>query len=67
VKDQFDFMYDESSREGGRIMAITIHPWMSGQPHRIKYLEEALNYIGKHADVWNATGYDIMQEWKNQQ
>ena len=67
VKDQFDFMYDESSREGGRIMAITIHPWMSGQPHRIKYLEEALNYVGKHADVWNATGYDIMQEWKNQQ
>jgi allantoinase len=67
VKDQFDLMYDEAGREGGRIMAITIHPWMSGQPHRIKYLEEALNYVGKHAGVWNATGYDIMQEWKKQQ
>lgn len=67
VKDQFDHVYAESKNQGGRIMSITIHPWASGQPHRIKALEEALWYIGTHNDVWNATGAEIMQAWKDQQ
>ena len=67
VKDQFDHVYAESKNQGGRIMSITIHPWASGQPHRIKALEQALEYIGTHHDVWNATGVEIMEAWKDQQ
>lgn len=67
VKDQFDHIYRESEGSGGRIMALTIHPWASGQPHRIAALEEALNYIGSHESVWNATGEEIMLAWKSQQ
>ncbi len=67
AKDQFNFLLNEASKYGGRIMAITIHPWASGQPHRIKALEEVLNYFSESKEVWNANGYEIMKTWKNQQ
>ena len=36
-------------------MAIAIHPYISGQPHRIKYLEAVYDHINRHAGVlhWN--------------
>ncbi|MDP6574560.1 MAG: polysaccharide deacetylase family protein [Rhodospirillales bacterium] len=67
VKDQFDFLYREAAEAGGRIMAITIHPWMSGQPHRIKALESALAYVAGHDGVWSATGAEILASFKEQQ
>ncbi len=67
VKDQFDTLYAEAGAQGGRIMALTIHPWMSGQAHRIGFLEEALDYLASKSDVWSATGSEIMDAWKAQQ
>ena len=67
AKDQFNFLLQETKKQGGRIMAITIHPWASGQPHRIKALEEVLNFFSESNDVWNASGYEIMKHWKEQQ
>lgn len=67
VKDQFDFLYREAADQGGRIMAITLHPWMSGQPHRIKSLERALAYVAGHDGVWSATGAEILAAFKDQQ
>lgn len=67
VKDQFDTLYAEAGEQGGRIMALTIHPWMSGQAHRIGFLEEALDYLAGKSDVWSATGSEIMDAWKAQQ
>ena len=32
-------------------MAISIHPYITGVPHRIRYLEELLDYIGGHEGV----------------
>ncbi len=67
INDQFEVLYNEAGTQGGRILAITIHPWMSGQPHRIKFLEEALAPIMKHKGVWQATGAEILDAWKKQQ
>jgi peptidoglycan/xylan/chitin deacetylase (PgdA/CDA1 family) len=67
VKDQLDFLIAEAATGGGRIMALTIHPWMSGQPHRIKFLEQALAYIMDQPGIWTATGSEIMDAWKAQQ
>ena len=66
VCDQFDVLYAESEREGGRIMALTIHPWMSGQPHRIQSLKRALAHIMGHDGVWSATGAEILAAFKRQ-
>jgi len=67
VSDQFHVLYDEAAEQGGRIMAVAIHPWMSGQPHRIKALELALAQVMEHDGVWSATGAEILAAFKAQQ
>ena len=67
VKDQFDTLYQEADQYGGRILSITLHPWVIGQPYRIKPLEEALSYIMGHEGVWCATGSEILAAFKASQ
>ena len=62
VIDQFDVLY----KEGGRVMSISLHPWVIGQPYRIGALEEALAHIMRHPGVWPATGEEILDAWKAQ-
>src|SRR5260370_13819582 len=42
--DQFDRLYLEGA-SNARIMAISIHPYITGVPHRIKYLEALLDHF----------------------
>ncbi|UUZ77011.1 hypothetical protein LP414_06375 [Polaromonas sp. P1(28)-13] len=65
--DQFDVLYKESATEGGRVMAISLHPWVIGQPYRMRALEEALAHIMRHQGVWAATGSEILDAWKASQ
>lgn len=58
ICDQFDTLYEEGA-ETGRVMAIALHPFIIGQPFRIKCLEQALQHILRHRDVWMATGGEI--------
>jgi hypothetical protein len=46
VKDTFDRLYQEGETQP-RVMAIAVHPFLSGVPHRIKYFEQALAYLNK--------------------
>ena len=66
VTDQFDALYREAGRHGGRIMAITLHPWVIGQPYRIGALRAALSHILRHAGVWSATAAEILAAWRAQ-
>ena len=52
--DTFDRYYQEGA-ERAKIMAIAIHPYISGQPSRIRYLERVYEHIRGHSDVlfWN--------------
>jgi hypothetical protein len=43
-------------------MAIAVHPFVTGQPHRIGALDAALEYICSHAGVWRATGWEIVRK-----
>jgi allantoinase len=65
--DQFDQLYREASPESGRVMAISLHPWVIGQPYRIGALEQALQHIMQKQGVWAATGSQILDAWKSQQ
>ena len=60
ICDHFDVLYREAETQDSRIMTLTIHPWCMGQPHRIKALETALEYILNHDGVWKATGTEIL-------
>lgn len=46
-KRQFDRLYAEA-QENARVMAISIHPYITGVPHRIAALEALLDYVGSH-------------------
>ena len=65
--DQFDLLYREAAPDNGRIMAISLRPWISGVPHRIAAVEEVLDRMLSHAGVWSATGAEILAAWKAQQ
>ena len=58
ICDQFDVLYADGASIP-RTMAIALHPFLVGVPHRSKYLEQALAYIRRHKDVWFCTGDDI--------
>ena len=60
IRDAFDVLYAEGEHSG-RVMAICLHPYLYGQPHRVKYLDRALAYILGHEGVWQATGTQIAQ------
>lgn len=66
IKDAFDFLLEESATQGGRMLALNIHPWMIGQPHRISSLEAVLEYIMGHTEVWQTTAGDILQAFNAQ-
>lgn len=65
--DQFDLLYRESAPDNGRVMAISLHPWIIGQPYRIGALEQALDHMLRHRGVWAATGSQILDAWNTAQ
>ena len=67
IEDAFDYLYEEAGEQGGRMLALSIHPWMLGQPHRIGKLEQLLAHITKRADVWSASGGEISAAWHHSQ
>ncbi len=60
-RDQFDRLYQEGAT-APRVMAISIHPYLTGVPHRIKYLEALYDYILGHKGVVMWTGAEIL-DW----
>ena len=62
---QFDVLYREGA-ESGRVMAICLHPYITGVPHRIDALDAALKYISGHPHVWKATGMEIARAYREQ-
>jgi allantoinase len=59
---QFDVLWQEGA-ESGRVMAIALHPYITGVPHRIGALDKALDYICRHEGVWRATGLEIARHY----
>jgi len=58
IKAQFDRLYLEGA-DNGQVMCLPLHPFLIGQPHRLRQFEEALDYITSHDKVWLATGREI--------
>jgi allantoinase len=61
ARDQFDQLYADS-RDTARIMALVVHPYIMGAPHRLKYYRRILEEIRAHDDVLFWTGEQIF-DW----
>ena len=62
IIDHFDTLWREGA-EQGRVVCVALHPFIMGQPHRIRALERALSHIAGHDDVWLATGQQIADHY----
>jgi len=60
--DACEFLLEEAQRTGhGRLLALNIHPWVMGQPHRIKHLERVFAHLAsRSALLWNASPSAIL-------
>ena len=59
--DSFERYYAEGAARA-KIMAIAIHPYISGQPFRIKYLEDVYRKINRKRGVLHWNGEQIL-DW----
>jgi peptidoglycan/xylan/chitin deacetylase (PgdA/CDA1 family) len=59
--DQFKWLYKESAKRP-KIMAIAVHPYLSGVPHRIGYVERAFKEILSKPGVKSWDGVKIL-DW----
>ncbi|MBY0336813.1 MAG: polysaccharide deacetylase family protein [Acetobacteraceae bacterium] len=65
VLEQFRRLLQEAEEDGRpRICSIAIHPYISGQPHRIRFLEEIYAEVARHPGVAHLNGAEIYR-WFN--
>ena len=63
--DQFEQIYRDSERSA-RVMALSVHPYIMGVPHRFRYLRELLQTISGYTDVAFMTGEAILDWYREQ-
>ena len=61
TRDHFDTLYREGA-EDARIMAIAVHPYITGVPHRIGYFDKIFEFLKGHDKVHFMTGSQIL-DW----
>jgi peptidoglycan/xylan/chitin deacetylase (PgdA/CDA1 family) len=61
--DQFERLYAEGEHTA-RIMAIAVHPYITGVPHRIGYFEKILDTLSQKPGVLFWTGDEILDWYK---
>ena len=64
IRRAFDVLYREGETSG-RVMAISLHPFIIGAAHVIGAFESALEYVCGHDGVWLATGSEIIDHYLN--
>jgi hypothetical protein len=47
--------FDVLHAEGGNVFNLTLHPWIAGQAHRIRYLRDSLHGVLGKPHVWRTT------------
>lgn len=58
IRAACDTLLDEGKTHG-RLLGMGIHPWLSGQAHRVKYMKAALADVMARSGVWHADGEAI--------
>lgn len=58
IQDHFDTLYSEAQHRA-KFMAIAIHPYITGVPHRFKRFVDILSHLNAQAGVAFWTGADI--------
>jgi peptidoglycan/xylan/chitin deacetylase (PgdA/CDA1 family) len=63
IQAAFDCLYAESAERGGRILSLSLSPWVIAQPSRIKTLDRLLGRLLANDGVAGGTGEEICSAW----
>ena len=63
VIDAADLLIKEGREQGGRLLALNLHPWLVGQPHRILTVREILEalLVERGEAIWHASPASIIE------
>lgn len=61
--DQFEQLRRDA-RHAPRVLALVVHPYIMGAPHRARYVREALEHITASQDAAWMTGASILDWWR---
>ncbi|WP_157245655.1 polysaccharide deacetylase family protein [Nonomuraea typhae] len=62
VKDQYEQLLADS-QDSGRVMAVALHPFVTGQAFRAKYVDQALEFLAAQPDIWLTTADEIAEHY----
>ena len=62
IAEAFARLHDE----GGASFNLTLHPWIAGQAHRIRWLREALARIRGRGHIWSTTTDEVARVARDQ-
>ena len=62
--DPFEQLYHDAAGSA-RIMALVVHPYIMGAPHRLKYFRNALAHIRAYREVLFWTGEEILDWYRD--
>lgn len=67
VIDAFEFQLAEArAAHAGRLFSLSLHPWVTGQAHRVKHLRRVLAHIAAaRADCWFCMPRDLVQHMES--
>ena len=62
VLDAAHYLIEEGRQSGGRLLALNLHPWLVGQPHRIATIRRVLTtlLVDHQEDIFNAWPSEII-------
>jgi allantoinase len=63
--DQFEQLHHDA-RDSARVMALVVHPYIMGAPHRLKYFRMIFERIRARGDVVFWTGEQILDWYRTQ-
>ena len=63
--DQFEQLY-EDARESARVMALVVHPYIMGVPHRVRHFRRVFEHIRGRDGVVFLTGEQILDGYLTQ-
>lgn len=57
----------EACYEWGLLLNLAMHPQIIGRPHRLRMLEELMQYVTAREDVWIARPKEVARYWRARQ
>jgi allantoinase len=64
--DQFDQLYADA-QDSARVMALVVHPYIMGAPHRLKWFRKVFERLSARKDVLFWTGEQILDWHRSEQ